>query len=290
MGLNNFTEIYPEAYKLKFSETKGACHLAYDAVEREKYLFPNGKIWEVVAKKEDWSGYRSILLKPENDSRVILAFAGTNPTSLGDLITDFAQETGLLPRQYQWAANEALNYKCQYGSNLILTGHSLGGGLATYASLLYKIPTTTLNPAPLAENTVFKYTSNGTQCFTVSVTNYISEGEEFISSNGLWGIVPAGILRPFFGNKAYETLVEWEELPKLMVAGKRIRVNGGKGILSSGIGKFYTDHMIPDTAPEVPLPERFGKAFGSVPRPSKAPTPVANPTAVPTPRGTPTAR
>jgi hypothetical protein len=88
----------PAARGLLFSETKGASSLAYTARQGEVYRFPDGKEWQVAAVHQNGlTGFRAIELQSTDpaDQRRILAFAGTDPTSPADLITDVGQAGGL---------------------------------------------------------------------------------------------------------------------------------------------------------------------------------------------------
>ncbi len=143
----------PAAQGLNFSETKSASGLAYDAEKGETYTFPDGKKWQVVDVGEDnKTGFRAIALKPSdiNDRRVIVAFAGTRDAA--DWKANAGQGFGLPTKQYNAAVQFADKWKETHGSNVILTGHSLGGGLASYASIKTGLPATAVNSAPLALN------------------------------------------------------------------------------------------------------------------------------------------
>lgn len=145
----------PDAQGLKFSETKSATSLAYGANKGEIYRFPDGKTWEVVdVKGNTKSGFRAIALKPTDpaDKRTIVSYAGTDPTSIKDWKNNLAQGAGLTPKQYREAVDFANKWKAIDGNNVVLTGHSLGGGLASYASIKTGLHATALNSAPLALN------------------------------------------------------------------------------------------------------------------------------------------
>jgi hypothetical protein len=154
-ALNGFVEKYPASQGLNFSETKSAETLAYSANTDETYQFPDGKQWRVIDTRNTGNtGFRAVALKPvdETDNRVIIAFAGTNPTSLHDWENNIGQAGGNTPAQYRQAVDLAGEYQNLYGNNVILTGHSLGGGLASYASLQTGLRATAINSAALSPN------------------------------------------------------------------------------------------------------------------------------------------
>jgi hypothetical protein len=218
-----FVEQYPAARGLQFSETKGASSLAYNARAGEVYRFPDGKEWQVSrVHQTGLTGFRAIELRPTdpNDRRVVLAFAGTDPKSPGDLITDARQALGLgTPIQYHQAAALAGRLQREHGSNLILTGHSLGGGLAAYASMRNGgIPATGVNSAPLVGATYLRGLMGRAR--NQNITHY--NAPEFVSRSP--GVQP----------------------------GQRISVPGR----NSGIGGFFSNHGLDNTAPSVPLPTR----------------------------------
>jgi hypothetical protein len=144
----------PAAQGLKFSETKSACDLAYkgsNSKVNDVYQFPDGKQWKVVDVQNDpKTGFRAIALKPldPNDKRVIVAFSGSDEGK--DWGDNVKQGLGLSTAQYGEAVDFANKWKASDGSNVILTGHSLGGGLASYASIKTDLHATAVNSAPLA--------------------------------------------------------------------------------------------------------------------------------------------
>jgi acetyl esterase/lipase len=108
---------------------------------------------------------------------------------VGDIGTDISQAIvgGLLPSQYDDAKNVAKQVKSAIGNApLFLTGHSLGGGLASAAALEAQSPAVTFNAAGL----------NGlTEAFSgpifnfKSVVNYSVDGE-FLSTSQKYTFLP----------------------------------------------------------------------------------------------------
>ena len=82
---------------------------------------------------------------------LVVVFQGTNPTEWVDWTTDIAAMMGLEPAQYKEALMYAGYIIEQAGNNydVVMTGHSLGGGLATYAALHFDKPAVVFNAAPM---------------------------------------------------------------------------------------------------------------------------------------------
>ena len=109
---------------LSFAETKGVCEVAYDGEVGESYRFHDGNTWHVSQTVSNWlSGFKAAVIS--GNGKTVLSFAGTD--SLVDVAVDIAQVAGGMPAQYR----EALLITAQVRTNaseLILAGHSLGGG------------------------------------------------------------------------------------------------------------------------------------------------------------------
>lgn len=84
----------------------------------------------------------------------VLAFAGTDFKSIADWRANVGQGLGLQTAQYRQAEVLAQDAKEAFGNNLAITGHSLGGGLASAASLATGTPAVTFNPAGLSDQTL----------------------------------------------------------------------------------------------------------------------------------------
>ncbi|MCC6556390.1 MAG: DUF4150 domain-containing protein [Polyangiaceae bacterium] len=112
--------------------------------------------WRVVRPFSDpISGFQAALYENTTDGRTVLAFRGTEGLlAPGDWNANIRQGAGLPTAQYteawlaaQWAAR---NYP-----GVTMTGHSLGGGLASLASIGTGRPGTTFNAAGLNRATAF---------------------------------------------------------------------------------------------------------------------------------------
>jgi len=160
---------------LTFAETKSTCEIAYDGEENESYRFPDQSTWTVTQTVSNWlSGFKAAVLT--GNGKTVLSFAGTD--SLVDVAADIAQVIGQMPAQYR----EALLLTGQVrsrASDLILTGHSLGGGLAAYCSVITRLRAYTVNPAPLiGAATMSALIGDNSQ-----ITNFVAQGGEFVSSS-----------------------------------------------------------------------------------------------------------
>jgi hypothetical protein len=83
--------------------------------------------------------------------QIAVVFQGTNPNEITDWSTDIAAKMGLEPGQYKDAIVYAEQVVQEAGSNydVVFTGHSLGGGLATFAALHCGKTAYVFNAAPL---------------------------------------------------------------------------------------------------------------------------------------------
>ena len=111
----------------------------------------------------------------------VLVFEGTtsddNGTDWGD---NLANGAGGVPKQYRQSLDIALRFREVYGEegDLVVTGHSLGGGLATFAGLGAGLETYTYNPSGLGPGTRAFLDSAGLVGRNQHlVKNYVQRGE-----------------------------------------------------------------------------------------------------------------
>lgn len=86
---------------------------------------------------------------------VVLAYAGSDEWQ--DWPHNFRQGLGLQDIQYDQAIALADEAKRAFGDDVILTGQSLGGGLAAAASMVNEIPAVTFNAAGVHDRTLERY-------------------------------------------------------------------------------------------------------------------------------------
>ena len=83
------------------------------------------------------------------DGKIVIAFAGTNTDEWQDIWADIGIGLlGSLNAQVIEAAKFYLDIKAQYGDNIVFTGHSLGGGLASLMAVFFNRPAATFDEAP----------------------------------------------------------------------------------------------------------------------------------------------
>jgi len=83
---------------------------------------------------------------------VVLAFTGTDEGR--DWWHNLGQGLGLRDAQYDQAIELAGEARRAFGTDLVLTGHSLGGGLAAAAAMVHEVPAVTFNAAGVHDRTL----------------------------------------------------------------------------------------------------------------------------------------
>ncbi|MFZ2656413.1 MAG: RHS repeat-associated core domain-containing protein [Victivallales bacterium] len=115
-------------------------------------------------------------MQPDNCKKV-LAYRGTEGLFDRDWLYGNAQGLGILTSQYEQAINLGKAVKREYSDNLYyLTGHSLGGGLASATAIVINTPAVVFNPAGVHPSTVEGYGANLNNADSL-ITRYVVRGE-----------------------------------------------------------------------------------------------------------------
>jgi hypothetical protein len=91
------------------------------------------------------------------ESKPVISYKGTTPNSAENWISNFTQGTGSPTAYYDRAMSVAMKVESKTDGNFEVTGHSLGGGMASAASAVTGAKTTTFNSAGLHPNTAKTY-------------------------------------------------------------------------------------------------------------------------------------
>lgn len=164
------------------------------------------------------SGFEAAVF--QNDKgHVVVAFAGTDPKSPPDLITDAGQGLGLSTRQYEMAARLGVKMAGIFGpENVAFTGHSLGGGLAATATLASGAQGVTFNAAGLSNETLREYGSPN------------SLRDDYAANGALRSYSVAGDPLTFVGHAGVPHPIGTElQMPNVTGSRNPITVHGGGG-------------------------------------------------------------
>lgn len=101
--------------------------------------------------ENEHAGFRARFYS-DDDGHFILAFCGTNEGR--DWKHNVRQGLGLHDSQYEQAVELSRKAHRAFGDNLVLTGHSLGGGLASAGAIATNSPAVVFNSAGLHDNTI----------------------------------------------------------------------------------------------------------------------------------------
>ena len=172
------------------------------------------------------SGFHAKLFYSKYTGEYVLGFEGTNEI-LRDSLDGNRQFLPLdIPKQYKLAANLAIalnnNEKTGRGK-LSFTGHSLGGGLASLASIITGRKAVTFNSAGLLKHTVIKFSKNNIskdrQLYSNSMENWQNRNK---------------LIKAYY--VSWEELNQVQKIPGIANAiGEHIPLPNQKGIIDHGI-------------------------------------------------------
>jgi hypothetical protein len=98
------------------------------------------------------SDFRSAIYRNTDTGLYVVAFKGTDPTSIEDWLTDILQSINIPTPHYQRAIGIADKVR-EKNINVVFTGHSLGGGLASTACLEISADCELFNPSGVSLGT-----------------------------------------------------------------------------------------------------------------------------------------
>jgi RHS repeat-associated protein len=104
--------------------------------------------------RDNDSGFNAALFE-NGEGEYVLAFEGTH--DLKDVGTDLLNAFGIRTSQYDSAVGLGKSVRLALGDNLTMTGHSLGGGLASVAALAADTNGVTFNAAGVTQGTLRRY-------------------------------------------------------------------------------------------------------------------------------------
>lgn len=184
------------AWGLKYEDVVGLCWLAYkgnNPVKGANYSFPNaGTNWTILDIYKQ-GGFHAILAQGGEGNKRVLSFSGTD--DLSDWIDNASQQLSGISAQYIRAGALGGSVPCD-----VIVGHSLGGGLASYAHLVCGRPVATINAAPLSWNNILAGRIVNRNFRAFPITNYVVRWEMLdmfdlisgITSNKIGRIVNVG--------------------------------------------------------------------------------------------------
>lgn len=160
----------------------------------------------------------------ERDGQYVLAFRGTK--EVDDIVEDVVQGTGISSSQYDQAANLSQKIKeNRYTSNnTVITGHSLGGGLAAIAGGVTGYPTYTYNAAGVHKNTLKKNKMHRESMNNVQAYNASDDPLNLAQDNRGTVVGTVGSIFPIIGS----VLGLSGALPR--ASGQRMEINTDVGI------------------------------------------------------------
>lgn len=163
-----YASFYGGGQIMTFMEVYSLCVHSYSDLRAGQELTGTGTTWTVEQVIEN-HGFMAYKIRKHGGWYAIV-FRGTNFEDAGGdwLRNNIANALGHT-RPPQYVSGEDLVSK--HGAGKILVGHSLGGGIAMFASAFHGLPAATIFPAPVIPDSLPNGGANA------NVVNYVCHGE-----------------------------------------------------------------------------------------------------------------
>ncbi|MDR1484080.1 MAG: DUF2974 domain-containing protein [Planctomycetaceae bacterium] len=123
------------------------------------------------------NGFKTQLYHDQHSDKFILGFSGTIPTNINDWRTNFNQFFGKKAEQYIRGIELVNNIREDYIDRVIVTGHSLGGGIATVAAIARQLKCITFNPPAIHKNTLKQFEPINYTNINKQISRFVVAGE-----------------------------------------------------------------------------------------------------------------
>ncbi|MFZ3129314.1 MAG: Mbeg1-like protein [Rhodoferax sp.] len=132
---------------------------AYESTRKEINRFPIPTGWDSVNHKTQDSGFEAVTYIKEgttlqDSTEIVISYAGTYDKDVsGDIAADANLAQGVFTNQLLQAARYYLDVQAANpGATITLTGHSLGGGLASLVAVFFNKDAVTFDQGPFANS------------------------------------------------------------------------------------------------------------------------------------------